>query len=286
MPTQKITKRLLDSYPQSEGEVFIWDTDLAGFGVRVHPTGKRAFVFRCRPGGGRAAIQRKLTIGEYGSITVEQARREAQRLAGEIAAGRDPGAERDGRRAAKLASRDAPSVAELGTHFLDEVRTLLKQSTAKEYARMWRRSVVPGLGRMKVAEVTPSHVSKLHRQLRSTPYAANRVLALLGSFFAYAERHGARPKHSNPAHEVQSYPERQRERFLTPEEIARLGDALDRAEREGLPPAPTRRRNPKTGKTAKHRPKSADTPKPANPYAVAALRFLLLTGWREREALT
>jgi integrase len=52
-----------------------------------------------------------------------------------------------------------------------------------------------------------------------------------------------------------------------------------------VPPAPRRRRKPKTGPKAKHRPKSADAPKPANPFAIAAIRFLLLSGWREGEAL-
>jgi integrase len=65
-----------------------------------------------------------------------------------------------------------------------------------------------------------------------------------------------------------------------------LGAALARAEREGLPVPAKLRRTPKRAETAKHRRKAGYAPQPANPFAVAALRFLLLTGWREREALT
>ena len=64
-----------------------------------------------------------------------------------------------------------------------------------------------------------------------------------------------------------------------------MGTALTSAETVGMPPAPTRRRKRKTGVTSKHRPKSVDDLKPANLFAVAAIRFLLLSGWREMEAL-
>ncbi|MGK2962981.1 MAG: tyrosine-type recombinase/integrase [Gemmatimonadaceae bacterium] len=133
--------------------------------------------------------------------------------------------------------------------------------------------------------------------MRSTPYNANRVLAVLGSFFAYAERQGVRPKHTNPAHEVEPYREESRERFLTPAEVGRLGESLNRAETKGLP-APDVLRKQKRGMSSsrrsrltgrkrgpyKRRPEPVEV-RPANPFAVAAIRFLLLTGWREQEAL-
>jgi integrase len=286
MPTRKLTKRILDSHPCGATESFLWDTEVSGFGVRIHPSGRRTFVFKCRPGGGRGATQRKITIGEYGALTVDQARRHAQRLAGEIAAGRDPGAVRDSARSASRAAREAPDVHELGEEFLSDVLARRKATTAREYRRLWNSHVVPVLGAMKVTEVTAKHITKLHGALHDRPYVANRTLALLGSFFTFAERNGNRERHSNPARDVEPFPERARERYLTREELSRLGDALAEAERVGLPAAPNRRRTPKTGPTAKHRPRSAAAPKPANPYAVAAIRFLLLTGWREREALT
>jgi integrase len=131
-------------------------------------------------------------------------------------------------------------------------------------------------------------VAKLHRALgkHNGLYLANRVIALVAAFFTYAERQGVRPKHTNPSADVEPFRESSRERFLTLEEIGQLGEALTRAERKGLAPAPRYRRPRKTGKTAKHRPKSVDKSRPADPFAVAAIRFLLLTGWREQEALT
>lgn len=285
MPTVKLTKRRLDSIPPQPTEFFLWDTEVAGFGVRIHPSGQRTFVFKCRPGGGRAATQRKITIGKYGSLTVDQARTEAQRLAGEVATGRDPGAQRNNIRQASRAIREAATVEETGKDYLKDVELKKKRTTSKEYARLWARHVLPALGKMRVAEVTPSQVAKLHASLGATPYVANRVLALVGTFFTYAKFHDPSIK-ENPAHGIEFYPEQSKERYLTAEELTRLGEALARAETTGLPPAPRGKRPRKLGATAKHRPKSADEPQPANPYAVGAIRFLLLSGWREGEALS
>jgi hypothetical protein len=68
--------------------------------------------------------------------------------------------------------------------------------------------------------------------------------------------------------------------------MVRLGEAPTRAVQDGLPPTPRYRRPRKTGKTAKPRPKSVDKPQPADPFTVAAIRFVMLTGRREQEALT
>jgi integrase len=285
MPTKKLTKRILDAAEVTAAEYMLWDTDVAGFGVRVHPTGRKTFVFRCRPGGGRAAVQRKITIGDYGKLTVDQARREATRYAGEVAAGRDPGADRDTKRSAQRTAREALTVAEFGEVFLADVRARRKPTTATEYARQWCKHVLPAIGPQKVAEVSSKHIASLHSSMSTTPYQANRVLAMLGAFFTFAERHEVRPRHSNPAHEQEPYIEQARERFLSPDEMARLGESLERALSTGVAPAPNRRRKPKTGPTAKHRPRSAGEPKAANPYAIAAIRFLLLSGWREKEVL-
>lgn len=278
MPT-KLTKRVVDALKPQSARYDVYDSDLAGFAVRVTPDGVKSFSVLYRAGSGRSAPKRRVTLGKYGTLTVDEARASARETLSDVVRGADPATTR-------AAGKLAPNVATLGVDFLADVKDRRKASTAHEYGRMWNKHIIPTVGTKRVVEVVPADVARVHRALRPTPYLANRVLALLGTFFAYAERQGIRPKHSNPAHEVAAYKEESRERFLTQPEVARLGDALTKAERTGLPPAPNRRRKPKTGKTAKHRPKSADKPTPANPYAIAAIRFLLLTGWREREALT
>jgi integrase len=141
------------------------------------------------------------------------------------------------------------------------------------------------LGRFKVAEVATAQISKLHLGMKNRPYMANRALATLSAFFSYAKDEGFRSG-DNPCKGVREYREAKRERLLTDAEYAKLGDAFRRAELTGLPLPEHRQRRGATDATAKHRPKNFDAPKPANKIGVAVLRFLMLTGWREGEALT
>ncbi|MEQ1857492.1 MAG: site-specific integrase [Longimicrobiales bacterium] len=274
----KLTKRMLDRLAPDVERQLIFDTELPGFGVRAMRSGVRTFFAQYRTAGGRRGRKRRVTIGRYGPLTVEQARAAAKALLGDVAQGGDPATSR-------AASKTAPTLRELGETFLANVEAKRKKSTAKEYRRLWERHVLPELGTTLVASVSTAQVSGLHRRMRKTPYLANRMLSLVGGFFSFAEHQGARPRQTNPVKGIEPYKERSRERFLTPAETRRLGEALVQAETVGLPPAPGHRRKPATGATAKHRPKSAGTPKVANLFAVAAIRFLLLTGFREKEAL-
>jgi integrase len=108
--------------------------------------------------------------------------------------------------------------------------------------------------------------------------AGNRSLSLLKTIFNQAEEWGLR-KLANPCRKVKMFPERGRERFLTSDEIARLGDTLRLAETEGLPWT-VNEGAPK----AKHTPKEKRSTV-IDPHAAAAIRLLLLTGARLREIL-
>ena len=88
-----------------------------------------------------------------------------------------------------------------------------------------RNHVLPALGTKKVAAVTRVDIGKLHHAMRDRPGAGNRVLALLSKMFNLAEKWGLRPDGSNPCRHVERYPERKMERFLSVEEMGRLGGA-------------------------------------------------------------
>lgn len=275
---QKLTKRAIDALaPPTSRRLYVYDTELPGFGLAVTPADVRTFFVQYRTAGGRRGNVRRLAIGRYGPLTVDQARAHARSMLARAAQGEDPAA-------ARGAHKTAPTVGELAPAFLAMIRAKRKPSTAGEYERQLEREILPELGRKRVADVTTADLSTLHLRMADRPVLANRVLALCGAFFTWAETQGHRAEHTNPARRVEAFPEQSRERFLSGEEITRLGAALTRAETVGVPAAPSRKRTPKTGATAKHRPKSADTPKPANRYAIAALRFLILSGWREGEA--
>ena len=71
---QKLTKSLIDATAPSDRDFFVWDGDLAGFGVRIRSGGSKTFVAQYRAGGGRSGQSRRFTIGRYGVMTVEEAR--------------------------------------------------------------------------------------------------------------------------------------------------------------------------------------------------------------------
>jgi integrase len=247
---RKITKRTVDALRSAADgrELVLWDTELAGFGVRVQRGDAKSYILKYRAGKGRTAPLRKLTIGRHGSPwTPDQARAEAKRLLGLVAHSKDPAG-------ARAAAKAAPTVADLAQRFLAEhAEAKRKASTAAEYRRLLDKIILPALSKRKVAEITRAEVSKLHHANRAAPYQANRVLAVLSKMFNLAERWGLRPDGSNPCRHIERFAERKRERFLSADELAQLGDAL--AAYKG------------------------------SPHTVAAIRLLISTGARLGEVL-
>src|SRR5712671_8217291 len=94
----RLTKRSVDAAVNRAGRYELWDSELAGFGLRVETSGKKTFIVRYRVGGGRKAIRRKMTIGRYGVFSPETARIEAKKILGATANGNDPADARGARR--------------------------------------------------------------------------------------------------------------------------------------------------------------------------------------------
>jgi integrase len=198
------------------------DTALAGFEARARTDGaKVAYAVRYRAGSGRQAPMRRVTIGKHGSPwTPETARAEAKRLLALVAYGKDPAG-------AKATAKAAPTVADLAQRFLAEhAEAKRKASTAKEYRRLLDHVVLPTLGKKRVADITPQDVARLHHARRATPTEANRALAVISAMLNMAERWGERPDGSNPCRHVEKFPQRKRERMLSADELARLGEVL------------------------------------------------------------
>ena len=241
----RITKRTVDALAAHERERVVWDDEIKGFGVRVHPTGRKVYIVKTRYRG-RAV---KVTIGPHGLVTPAQARTRAAEIISEARAGRDPAALN--RPAAK-----APTMRELAERFLREyVSDHCKASTAEEYRRAIKQCIEPKIGKLPVTEVQRSDIAALHHGLRHTPYQANRTLAVLSKMFNLAELWELRPDGSNLCRHVKRFKEEKRERFLSDEEYQRLGAALREIEQEGSETA----------------------------SAIAAIRLLMLTGCRLSE---
>jgi integrase len=140
----------------------------------------------------------------------------------------------------------------------EHVEQRCKPRTREEYRRSVELFILPKIGSHKVIDVTRAEIAKLHHGFRDIPYQANRTLGVLSKMFNLAEIWGLRPDGSNPCRHVKKYPEKKRERFLSPEELKRLGDVLNAAERD----------------------------KSESPYVLAAFGLLILTGCRLGEIQT
>lgn len=246
----RLTKRLVDQLTAQPGhaDVFVWDTTLPGFGVRVLASGRKTYLVQYRDQHGRT---RRYALGAHGVLTPEQARTLAQAQLARVKAGENPSQER--RRA-----RQAATVAELVRRYEHDYLPTLKPKTQREYRRVLRLYILPTLGTFAVPALTTDDVAALQTRLAHIPDQANRVLSVLRTLLRCAEHWQMRPPQSNPCLFVRRYPERKRERYLTAEELARLGAAMQEAEACGT----------------------------ERPQALALVRLLLLTGARLGEIQT
>jgi integrase len=274
MTEQRITKRLVDGLKPQATEFALWDSKLPGFGVRVRPSGAMSYVVVYRAGSGRGAPVRRFTIARVGKATPEAARKRAATILGAVAHGHDPAGE-------KATERAALTISELADRFMSEhVEQKRKAGTVTFYRHLLEKIVKPSLGATKADKATRAQVARLHGNLKATPFQANRVLAVIGSMYTFAGRSGLLAEGMNPARRIEQYKERRRERFLTGEELLRLGSAIREAETKGIP-WDVDEANP----NAKHLPKTKNRFTQISPIAAAAIRLLLFTGCRLREIL-
>jgi integrase len=266
----KLTKSRIDAFPIPEsGQASHWDSELRGFGVRVLPSGLKTFVLQYRNAEARS---RRITLARVGVLTIEQARVEARAKLGEIARGCDPIDTRE-------AARAAPTVADICDWYLEEAesgrllgrrRLPIKASSLRMDRSRIERHIKPLIGSRKVGSLTPPDIAAMQADIaagkssrsrgagrgRDTTGgvgAGSRTISTLHAVFGHAVRLGKIAV--NPAHGVRRLAAGQRTRRLSAAEIGALGDAMRQAAERG-----------------------------EHPVGLAAVRLILLTGFRRNEA--
>lgn len=225
MPSLKLTKSAVDSAQPGTTDYELRDTIVPGFFCKITPAGRKVFMLSYRTPTGE---RRKPSLGTYGQITVDQARKLALDFLASVRGGADPSQERQ-------VARTAPTVKDLADRFMvehSEARN--KPSTVRGNRITLKAHVLPALGKAKVADVKRSDVADLIGRLRGTPTAANHCLSLLRKMFNLAELWGFRPDGTNPCRHIKKYTGSKRTRLITDEELVRLYAYLDRADAEGL----------------------------------------------------
>jgi integrase len=266
----KLTKRAVDAFtPPEKGQVFLWDSELRGFGLRAIPSGLKTFILQYRNAEGRS---RRIVVGRYGVLTVEQARDLAKIKLGAVAGGADPAEETAG-------SREAITVTEVCDWYLTEAeagrilgrrnRPIKASTLAMDRSRI-ETHIKPLLGRRQVRALKLADIEGMQSDIAAGKTAkprgsgrggaatggggvAARTVSTLQSLFAHAAR--LEIIASNPTNGVRKLAGKKKERRLSVAEIKKLGEAMRMAEQN-----------------AEH------------PVALAAVRLMLLTGFRISEA--
>ena len=163
-----LTKREVDAAKAREGRYHLWDTKLAGFGLRVETSGTKTFVVRYRAdGGGRTAPRRFVTIGRFGVLTVDEARKQARVLLGAAAKGDDPALDRQARRRAMTMSTLIDLYEAEGCFVQRGIRQgepMKARTRAYTLARL-RHHVIPLLGHKRVSEIDAGEIERFARDV-------------------------------------------------------------------------------------------------------------------------
>ncbi len=273
----KITKRLVDTIKPEIADVWVTDTIVKGFGLKVRPSGARTYFLRCRVNGERQYI----SIGMHGSPwTAETARKEAQKILGRVVSGEDPNAN-------KQSEKDNLAVAQLCDQYLEDVKAgklLTKRGLPKTSGTILNdtgrieRHIKPLLGKKRVKKLTRPDIEKFRdaitagataADIKTGPRgraivtggtgAATRTLGLLGAILGYAETKMIIDV--NPVRGVARVADKSRLKSVSIKEYAKIGEALREIEDQT----------------------QQSTKRQGQAISVQAIRALCLTGCRRNE---
>jgi integrase len=235
---QKLNNKAVEALkPLADKDLFVWDT-LAGFGVRVYPTGRKVFVVQTTVG----QSQRRIKVGKFGLFTVEQARDKAREILRKAGEGIDVRVER---REAERQAKQVLTVGELCELYMKATRHGLAGLTRGRPKRLstlyddnlrLTRHIIPFLGDVEAKSLTRAQVQRAadaiaaghhsgHRT-KGGPIAAERATQLFGAVLEWGMRRDYIPDGPNPAHRVQLATSAPRDRILSDEELTRLGQAM------------------------------------------------------------
>ncbi len=249
-----LTKRLIDASEAREKRYAIWDSEVTGFGLRIGVSGTKTFVIRYRAeGGGREAPRRYVTVGRFGALTVEQARKKAKELLAAATIGDDPAAERKAKRLEMKVSALVDLYEDEGCFIQRGKRQgqPMKARTKQYLVARLKHHVVPLLGHMKVTEVGVGNIERFFADVaagktakdekigprkriivRGGDGAARKVFRDLSAMFSFAARRGIIPANLCDKAVVQKT-DNANERYLSIDELQKLGAACDALEAEG-----------------------------------------------------
>lgn len=197
-----------------------WDDAMPGFGVRVYPTGKKAFVLSYRSGGRKQLM----VLGRCEEFeTVEDARSVARRNIEIVRKGESP-------LEAKRKASQGKTLGDLIDRYIEDAKGHKKTWRKDEYRL--NRHVPQSWRKRDARSITALGIDGLLRPIGArTPYEHNRLLEILRRMFKLGKRLAwghLEPLDPNPAAEIDKLPEKKRRRYIREvDELPFLAKAID-----------------------------------------------------------
>ncbi len=220
MPRVDLTAKLARQSKPGPKDAILFDKALPGFGLRIHPSGRKVWIVQARI----EERSRRIVIARHGEMELAQARRRARDVLARIRAGDNPAD--DIRR-----EKETPTLREFADEYLRRCDPLWKPSGRKTMRIYLKARILPAFGRMPLDRIGPEDVAAwFDAASRDKPGAANRALEILRAMMFRAEEWGLRDRGTNPCLGIARNPRNKVARFLDMDELARLGRALDASE--------------------------------------------------------
>ena len=217
MSTFELTPRLARESKSNGKDTILFDKSLTGFGLRIHPSGRKVYIVQARIEGG----SRRIVIGRYGEMKLAEARRRARDMLGRIRAGENPADE-------IRREKEIPNLRQFADEYLRRCEPHWKPSGRKTVRIYLKARILPTFGRMLLDRIGREDVAAwFDAASKDRPGAANRAFEKLRAMMFRAEEWGLRERGSNPCLGIDKNPRNDIARFLDTDELARLGRALD-----------------------------------------------------------
>ncbi len=215
----KFTNGTLAALTPGEKLRYVYDEVCGGLALSVAPGGSKVF-FRIGRVAGRP---QRLRIGPFPKISIEQARKACAALSGEVAQGKDPAAERASRKA------KGKTFEEVFLWYMEH-HSKLKKTTWQRDERRYKAHLTEW-GKKPIHNVNRAMVAELHAKIgrERGPRAGNHMLDLVKSVCRTSIANGW--SDVNPTLGIKRFPELQRDRFLTEDELPKFFAAVEQLQR-------------------------------------------------------
>ena len=240
----KLTKRTIEALAASKHARIVFDEELPGFGVRIAPSGRKTFVVQYRVGGGRGGRQRRVSVGTFGTITPEDARSEAKKILARAHLGDDFADQRDKTRNARTVSELIDEWSKGGALINRRTGAKRQQVNINNDIALANHHLKPLISNRTLQSLSKGDIQLLRNRIAGGDSSATRkgrrrgkinvtggegtatrTIRLFSSILSYAVDMELIPR--NPALGIKLPPGGQRHRYLSSDELRRLGEILE-----------------------------------------------------------